>query len=184
MQSSSVFFCVHLPLCNHLSKRKVRSTSPARAKKRRIQSTTAHFVKNSSSVQKLVLISPKKTIFLNKQAWKVFQFLTSIGNWKVIVHVFKVSKLFTFSKSAKGQLISKALFASDPRILPKNKRNNLIIVLLGKKPNSFVRFYGRIVGLKKTLRHCLTFNQMIVYIFKSADQQIVNTKKSADCLQF
>ena len=44
-----------------------------------------------------------------------------------------------------------------PRILPKKERNNSIIVLLGQK-NEFVRsFFGRIVGLKKTLRLFLTY---------------------------
>ena len=38
----------------------------------------------------------------------------------------------------KGQLISEELWY--PRILPKNKQNNLITVLLGKKMNSFIHF--------------------------------------------
>ena len=55
------------------------------------------------------------------------------------------SHLICWAVHIKGQLISKRLF-------PKNERNNSIIVL-------FVRsFFGRIVGLKKTLRLCLTLS--------------------------
>ena len=45
-----------------------------------------------------------------------------------------------------------------PRILPKNEQNNSIVVLLGKKTEFVRSFFGRIVGLKKTLRLCLTFS--------------------------
>ena len=58
----------------------------------------------------------------------------------------------------KDQLISKGLFAI-LEFFQKNDRNNSIIVLLGKK-HEFVRsFFGRIVGLKKTLQLCLTFRR-------------------------
>ena len=47
----------------------------------------------------------------------------------------------------------------------KNEWNNSIIVLLGKQTNSFVRLFGRIVGLKKTLRLCLTFSTVNTGVF-------------------
>ena len=57
----------------------------------------------------------------------------------------------------KGQLISKGLFAIH-EFFQEEKEKDLIIVLSGKK-HEFVRsFFGRIVGLKKTLRLCLTFS--------------------------
>ena len=51
----------------------------------------------------------------------------------------------------KGQLISKGLFAI-LEFFQKNERNNSIIVLLGQKNEFIQSFFGRIIGLKKTLR--------------------------------
>ena len=48
-----------------------------------------------------------------------------------------------------------------PRILPKDERNKMIIILLGKKTKFVCSFFGRIGGLKKTLRLCLTFSLYI-----------------------
>ena len=47
-----------------------------------------------------------------------------------------------------------------PRILPKNKQNNLTIVLLGKKNEFVCSLFRRIIGLKKTLQLCLTFSNV------------------------
>ena len=56
----------------------------------------------------------------------------------------------------KGQLILKCFFWCLP-FLPKNERNNSTWGIIVVKSNSFFR---RIVGLKKSLRLCLTFSIM------------------------
>ena len=61
-----------------------------------------------------------------------------------------------FLMISKGQLILKSTFCY-PRILQKNKRNNFIMAMLGKKNEFVCSFFGRIVGLKKILCLCLTF---------------------------
>ena len=57
----------------------------------------------------------------------------------------------------KGQLISKGLFAI-LEFFQKTTETIQSIVLLGKKPNSFVRFLEESSGWKKTLRLWLTFS--------------------------
>ena len=51
----------------------------------------------------------------------------------------------------KGQLILKGLFGI-LKFFQKTEQNNLTIVLLGKKPEFVHSFFGKIVGLKRTLR--------------------------------
>ena len=62
---------------------------------------------------------------------------------------------------SKGQLISKGLFGI-LEFFQKN-RTNSFLVLLGKKTEFVRSIFGRIFGLKETLRLCLTFNINVLY---------------------
>ena len=80
-------------------------------------------------------------------------------NWKIKPFHIKITKLSsidiiffhpnTFTLNTKGQLISKGLFTL-LEFFQKNERNNSIIVLLlGKKTNSFVHFLEESSAWKK-----------------------------------
>ena len=83
----------------------------------------------------------------------------------------------------KGQLISKGLFSileffqkTNERICTKN-----VHAVKQKKPNSLFVF-GRIVGLKETLRLCLTF--LLLWVWPEIDLRLVIHKLRWQVLSF
>ena len=92
-------------------------------------------------------------------------FLITWFCWIPRAHFFSLKGIYlNIPTSFKGQLISTGLFAI-LEFFPKNKPNNPVLVLLGKK-TKFVRLvFGRIVGLRKTLLLCLTFLVIVFFCF-------------------
>jgi hypothetical protein len=58
-----------------------------------------------------------------------------------------------------------------PRILPKNERTNLFLVLLGKKTEFVCLFFGRIRGYQNSFRNYLTFRRGLRVSFKVGKNQ-------------
>ena len=98
--------------------------------------------------------------------------MLKIGRLKSVLKINRVHCLLLrkmhFNCTFLNDILSSVNFESTfcyPQIPPKNKRNNLIMAMLGQKNEFVCSFFGRIVGLKKPLRLCLTFKVVVSYIF-------------------